>query len=213
MYSQDQAVSILGEALPKRRSVFLESGVNSAQSYHAARVGPAPPIKFINRTSVGNGAIYEVLKPIYMLMRIVGIFPIKTIEPGVFKVAPELLGYSAVVCLVTLGYIGFIEWDNVEVVRSQEGRFEEAVIDYLFTVYLLPIIITPLMLYESRKLASVVSDWVFFERIYNKLTKKKLSVFFGNKPVILTVVLPLLACAVMVVTHVTMAHFKIIQVG
>ncbi|XP_044267011.1 gustatory and odorant receptor 24 [Tribolium madens] len=215
MYHQDQAVSILGETIPKRRSVFLESGVSSADSYKASKVGPAPPIKFINKSSTdrfGNGTIYEVLKPIYALMRIVGIFPIKNTEPGMFRVAPELLGYSIVVLVVVMGYIGFIEWDKVEIVRSQEGRFEEAVIDYLFTVYLLPIIMNPLVLYEARKLANVVSDWVNFERIYYKLTKKKLSVFFGNKPVILTVVLPLLACGVMVVTHITMAHFKIIQV-
>jgi gustatory receptor len=220
MYRQEpNEVNILGEMLPKkRRSVFLEGGLDSAHAHNPTKVAPAP-IKFINKPSEAyagsnqrNGAIYEILKPICLLMRIVGIFPISTVEPRVFRLTPRWLGYSTVIFLFVVGYIGYIEWDSVEIERSQEGRFEEAVIDYLFTVYLLPIVINPIVWYEAKKLANVVTDWGKFEKIYNKVTKKKLSIFLGNKPVILSVVLPFISCATMVVTHVTMAEFKVVQV-
>ena len=80
-------------------------------------------------------------------------------------------------------------------------------------MYLLPIVINPIVWYEGRKMASVITDWVFFEAIYYKVTKKKLDLFFGNKPVIVAVVLPFVACATMVLTHITMAHFKVVQVN
>lgn len=47
--------------------------------------------------------------------------------------------------------------------RTLEGRFEEAVIAYLFIVNLLPIIIVPLMWYESKKIASILNSWMDFE--------------------------------------------------
>lgn len=46
-----------------------------------------------------------------------------------------------------------------------EGRFVEAVIAYLFIVNLLPIIIVPLMWYESIKIASMLQDWSRLEVI------------------------------------------------
>jgi gustatory receptor len=44
-----------------------------------------------------------------------------------------------------------------------EGRFEEAVIAYLFIVNLLPILIVPIMLYEGRKIAAILNEWNEFE--------------------------------------------------
>ncbi|RZC42344.1 gustatory and odorant receptor 24 [Asbolus verrucosus] len=224
MYHQDMTtqVGILGEPLNQkpRRSVFLESALDSAQGPHTTKVAPAP-VKFINKPTEAfelnkqrGGVIYETLKPIRFLMRIMGIFPIANTdtELRVFKMTPHWLGYSVIIFLLIVGYIGYVKWDTVEIVRSQEGRFEEAVIDYLFTVYLLPIVINPIVWYEGKKLASVVTELIYFERIYNKVTKKKMTIFFGNKPLIITVVLPVISCLTMVVTHVTMAHFKIIQV-
>lgn len=204
--------SVLGEALhkAKRKSIFLESGLSTPQPPKAA------PARLFNKPTEAftkeNGVIYDTLKPIYFLMRLMGIFPAANTDSGIFKVNPQWLGYSVLVFAVVIGFIGYIKWHSIEVVRSQEGRFEEAVIDYLFTVYLLPIIINPIVWYEGRKLADVVTNWIFFERSYSKVTKKKMSLFLGNKPLIITIVLPFISCGIMVVTHITMADIKIIQV-
>lgn len=209
---------LMGETLYRhqkpRRSVYLESadGYFSA-SPNYTRVAPAP-VHFkgpLNKQN--NGIIYETLKPILLLVKIIGVFPIANVAPGIFKVTPQLMGYSAAIFIFVTGYIGYIKWDKVEMVRSAEGRFEEAVIDYLFTVYLIPIIVNPIVWYESRKLANVITDWVYFEKLYNKITKKKMSLFLGNKPLIITIALPVLACAIMIVTHMTMVHFRAIQVS
>lgn len=61
----------------------------------------------------------------------------------------------------------------MKIIKSLEGRFEEAVIAYLFVVNILPIVIIPLMWFESRKIARVLDNWTDFEvsffRIINEV--------------------------------------------
>lgn len=60
-------------------------------------------------------------------------------------------------------YSSYILMNRIAIVRTLEGRFEEAVIAYLFIVNLLPIIIVPLMWYESQKVAAIFNSWADFE--------------------------------------------------
>lgn len=53
----------------------------------------------------------------------------------------------------------------MQIIKSLEGRFEEAVIAYLFVVNILPVVIIPLMWLESRKIARVLDNWTDFEVI------------------------------------------------
>lgn len=55
---------------------------------------------------------------------------------------------------------------RIEIVQNAEGRFEEAVIAYLFIVNLLPIFIVPIMWYEAKKIASILNEWSNFEVCY-----------------------------------------------
>lgn len=223
--------NILGEALHStnnnnnnersRRNVYLDG----AQSYYTSsspntvKVAPAPThfhqhtIKAFEPKVPPNGVVYDTIKPMLLLLRAVGIYPIGNTNQRTFKVTIQWMGYSVVIFLVLVLYVGYIKWDRIELVRSAEGRFEEAVIDYLFTVYLLPIVINPIVWYEARKLAKVASDWASFEEIYTKVAHRKLPLFLGNKPLIITIAMPLLACGTMIVTHVTMAHFRVLQVN
>lgn len=52
---------------------------------------------------------------------------------------------------------------RIGIISNLEGRFEEAVIAYLFLVNILPIFIIPLMWAETKKIASVMNDWNDFE--------------------------------------------------
>ncbi|XP_057671774.1 gustatory and odorant receptor 24 [Diorhabda carinulata] len=158
-----------------------------------------------------NSVLYKSLKPLLNFMKFVGIFPI-TDDELVFQVTIGSIIYSVCIFFIILGYVGYIQWDKLEMVRSAEGKFEEAVIDYLFTLYLIPIITSPIAWSESKKLARVLTNLMAFERIYYKMTKKRFAQFLGNKPFVITIALPVFACVTMVVTHVTMAHFKILQV-
>lgn len=160
-----------------------------------------------------EGIVFGALRPILYLMRAFGLFPIGPAEPGILKATPTFLIYSAAVFAVIMAYVGYIKWDRVDIVRSAEGKFEEVVIDYLFSVYLVPVVIIPLALYESAKVAKVYTNWIVFESIYQRIASKKLPLFMGNRPLMVALVLPILGCGTMVVTHVTMVHFRFIQVG
>lgn len=160
-----------------------------------------------------QGVVFETLKPIIYLLRAIGLFPIAREPPGIFVVSTPLLIYSAAVLLAIAGYVGYIKWDKVEIVKTAEGKFEDAVIDYMFSVYLLPVVMIPIALYEARKVAKVYNEWNLFEDIYKRTTGKKLPLFLGNRPLVATLALPMMSCATMVVTHITMVHFRILQVS
>nr|AKC58581.1 gustatory receptor 4 [Anomala corpulenta] len=199
-----------------KKSVYLEGASVFYQKNKVTQVAPA----LSNNAQWNNlpysasegGVVQECLKPIIMLERSMGIFPISVVPGGFSKVTLPWMIYSVFVFLLILSYIGYIKWDKVEIVRSTEGKFEEAVIDYLFTVYLIPVVIIPIAWYESSRMASVFSEWMAFERIYQTITHKKLPLFMGNKPLLVTLGLPILSCGTMVVTHITMVHFRIVQV-
>ncbi|XP_045469966.1 gustatory and odorant receptor 24 [Harmonia axyridis] len=184
--------------------------VAPAPGYHPGE----PHRAFENQDTGSGGLVYRVLKPVLYLQRYMGIYPISISESGRFEVTSQLLMYSALVFLVEVAFIGYIKWDKVEIVRSSEteAKFEEAVIDYLFTVYLIPIVMNPITLYEAKYHANIMNDFKKFEEFYRKVVKKKLNLFVGNKSLLLTIALPVVSCATMVVNHITMVNFRFVQV-
>ncbi len=123
---------------------------------------------------------------------------------------------------------------------SLEGRFEEAVVAYLFIVNILPVIIIPLLWYESKKVVEVINNWtdfevnlleaifiqilmkmlietvellnlpiiLYFQITYFKTTSKPLVLNLKSKALLISILLPLLSCVSVIITHVTMIHFK-----
>lgn len=205
------------------RRLFLDGSAMYEKTAENSRAAPPPgpytgyghphALKQAFDAGPDQGIVFGTLKPILLLMRAFGLFPITITEPGAFKVTPTLLIYSGGVFAVIMAYIGYIKWDKVEIVRSAEGKFEEAVIDYLFSVYLVPVVIIPLVLYESSKVAKVYTNWLMFEGIYQRIASKKLPLFLGNRPLMVALLLPILGSGTMVVTHVTMVNFRFLQVS
>lgn len=60
-------------------------------------------------------------------------------------------------------YVYFVALNRLRIIRNLEGRFEEAIIAYLFLVNLVPVIIIPMMWYEARKVAKLLNHWADFE--------------------------------------------------
>lgn len=198
---------------PNRPRRVLLDGSATYNHPRMVQVAPAsfpPPVgkAFEQQQAV----VFETLKPIIYILRALALFPIAKVPPGVYAVSTPLLIYSAAVLLAMAAYVGYIKWDKVQIFKTAEGKFEDAVIDYLFTVYLLPVVMIPIALYEARKVAKVYNEWSLFESIYKKTTGKKLPLFLGSKPLVVALALPLLSCGSMVVTHVTMVHFRVMQV-
>lgn len=118
----------------------------------------------------------------------------------------------------------------MDVVRSLEGRFEEAVIAYLFLVNLLPVLIVPIIWYETKKIVRVLNNWnefevsyisitfnkiiitVTFKVLYYNTSQRALPLNLSTKSLIVAIGLPILTTISVVVTHVTMVHFQVSQV-
>ncbi|CAH1105857.1 unnamed protein product [Psylliodes chrysocephalus] len=219
MFGQNISV-IEGLTQERKRSVYLETAepyyqhpdrnpnpVSKVAPFAPPGPGDPIPIPFKAFQNKSSTVLYDSLRPLLTTMKVMGIMPI-THDEFTFQVTIQLIAYSVAIFLILLGYIGYIKWDKLEMVRSAEGRFEEAVIDYLFSVYLVPIVLNPIAWSEAKKMARVLTNLIAFEKIYYKVTKKKFIQFLGNKPYVISIVLPVLACSTMVVTHVTMVHFK-----
>ncbi|XP_059610111.1 gustatory and odorant receptor 24 [Phlebotomus argentipes] len=158
--------------------------------------------------------IYENAKPINIVLQFMGALPISKPRPGEseYRLSSLTMFYSFVVLAALLTYVVFVVIKRIAIVRNLEGRFEEAVIAYLFLVNLLPVVIVPMMWYESRKVVKVWNHWSDFELLYFQVSKRPLAINLKMKALVIAIVLPLLASLSVVVTHVTMVHFRISQV-
>ncbi|XP_053671307.1 uncharacterized protein LOC128721566 [Anopheles nili] len=158
--------------------------------------------------------VYESSKPIYLVLRALGVFPYTRLPSGetTFMLASSSMIYCVIFFLLLTVYIAYILINRIEIVRTLEGRFEESVIAYLFIVNILPILIIPLMWYETRKVASVVNGWVDFETVYRKTSGRALELRLRTKALLIAVLLPILCSLSVAITHVTMVDFKLLQV-
>ncbi|KAL7037952.1 hypothetical protein ACKWTF_009410 [Chironomus riparius] len=145
-----------------RRSSFFHTENNLEFSPFRKRDG-------FTKTSVKKDIIFDCLKPIYNFLRGMGVFPQTRLNGAgefEFHVKSKSMAYSCCMFMIWMIYISFTFTKRLEIVRTGEGRFEEAVIAYLFIVNLLPIFIVPIMWYEAKKIASILNEWSDFEVCY-----------------------------------------------
>lgn len=132
-------------------------------------------------------------------------------------------------------YVIYVASNRIKIVQSLEGRFEESVIAYLFLVNILPICIIPMIWIETKKVAQVLNDWTDFEVIsiiflmsdwvytvytkilstqilYHKISNRPMAFSLKKKALVIAILLPIITSISVVVTHLTMGEFKILQV-
>lgn len=118
--------------------------------------------------------IYENMKPVINVMRFMGGFPFKQNSSGYFsfRFMSSIMFYSIFIYLLILAYVVWVLMHRIDIKEtkgdkksgeSTGGKFEEAVIAYLFFVYLLPIISIPILWFETSKVVGVFNDWRKFE--------------------------------------------------
>ncbi|XP_030751043.1 gustatory and odorant receptor 24 [Sitophilus oryzae] len=205
----------------KPKNVYLEGALPFYKTQGITKVAPTPdPYPYHHESEKptiitafhdGKSRIFESIKPMFLVLRTMGIFPVRQVS-DTFDVPMIWIIYSVLILLLIIAYIGYLKFIKVKIIRSAEGRFEEAVIDYLFTVYLIPIVISPIALYEAKKQANVLTHMMAFEKIYNKISKKQLELNLKKKSLLLTLALPSFGVGIMVITHLTMANFSAFQV-
>lgn len=180
--------------------------------------------------------VFVSAKPVLNFLRALGVFPFTRKEPGEakFKLMSGSMAYSMMVftfLIVSISmriglqrsnnnififmlqtYVVFIAINRINIVRSLEGRFEEAVIAYLFLVNILPVCIIPLIWMETGKFAVVLNDWTEFEILYYKVAGQVLPLEMKTKGLVVAILLPILSSLSVIVTHVTMVDFQLLQV-
>lgn len=132
-----------------------------------------PAVKELFPSDRSKEIIFNTIKPLYSVLRAMSALPLQFASPGrlEFRFASPIMVYSIVLFTTMMGYASYIGVTRLHIVKTSEGRFEEAVVAYLFIVNLLQIFFIPILWYESRKIARVLNDWNDFE-VYRKLLKE-----------------------------------------
>lgn len=174
-----------------------------------------PTVKELFPGDRSKQIIFNTIKPLYSVLRAMSALPLQfgTSNTLEFRFASPIMVYSIVLFTTMMGYASYIGVTRLHIVKTSEGRFEEAVVAYLFIVNLLQIFFIPILWYESRKIAGVLNDWNDFEILYNRICKQHLPIQLKNKTFIIAIVLPIFSTVSVVITHIAMVHFKFIQVS
>ncbi|XP_028179334.1 gustatory and odorant receptor 24-like [Ostrinia nubilalis] len=198
----------------KTNPVFLD--VTPARTPYIKPPSPnavAPMRNNLINPKLTKDIVYENIKPVFTLLRLMGVLPITRPSPGIseFQIASPSMIYSAVVYFSMVAYVLYLSLHKVQILRTAEGKFEEAVIEYLFTVYLFPMIVVPILWYETRKIAEVLNEWAKFETAYKQLSGRALPINLYKKSLAIAIVIPVLSVTSVIITHITMVHFKPMQ--
>lgn len=150
---------------PKNKIIFLDVTPVRTPAKPISANAVAPLRNNLIEPDISNDIIYESIKPVFTIMRVMGVLPITRPMAGVsqFHIASSSMLYSIVIFCSLVSYVLYLSLHKVQILRTAEGKFEEAVIEYLFTVYLFPMIAVPILWYETRKIANVLNGWVDFE--------------------------------------------------
>ncbi|CAH2232250.1 jg23339 [Pararge aegeria aegeria] len=200
---------------PKNKIIFLDITPTQTPRIKSPSANSVYPLRNnLIEPQINRDIIYENIKPVFFLLRILGVLPLSRPSPGVnqFQITspPMLYSFACYICLI--GYVLYLSLHKVQILRAAEGKFEEAVIEYLFTVYLFPMLLVPIMWYETRKIAGILNGWVEFEECYKKLSGRVLPVKLYKKALAIAVIIPILSTSSVVITHVTMVDFKAMQI-
>lgn len=152
---------------PNSKIVFLDVTPKRTPKYVTSRNAIVPFRNNLIESNIYKDIVYENIGPVFNLLRLMGVLPLSRPSPGMnkFTITSISMIYSVILYFLLISYILYLSLDKVQILRTAEGKFEEAVIEYLFTVYLFPIIVVPIMWYETRKIAGVLNGWVDFEVI------------------------------------------------
>ncbi|XP_013139549.1 PREDICTED: gustatory and odorant receptor 24 [Papilio polytes] len=199
---------------PKNKIVFLDVTPIKTPNYKSSKNAIVPLINNLIETNIYKDIVYKNIGPVFNLLRLMGILPLTKKSPGLnqFTVTSISMVYSAVLYFLLITYILYLSLHKVQILRTAEGKFEEAVIEYLFTVYLFPTIVVPIMWYETRKIAGVLNGWVDFEITYKKLSGQALPLYLYRKSLAIAFIIPILSTTSVIITHVTMVDFKLVQI-
>ncbi|KOB69745.1 Gustatory receptor [Operophtera brumata] len=199
-----QGKVIFLDVTPARTPIMKASSENAVEPLRNNLIDP----------DIYKDIVYENIKPVFAILRLMGVLPLTRPQPGInqFHIASTSMLYSLAMFVFLVGYVLYLSLHKVQILKTtSEGKFEEAVIEYLFTVYLFPMTVIPIIWYETRKIAGVLNGWVEFEIAYKHLSGRAVPMKLYKKALIIAVIIPVLSTTSVIITHATMVHFKVMQ--
>ncbi|RLZ02143.1 Gustatory receptor 25 [Cephus cinctus] len=193
------------------RIMYIDQMNNKEKISHPMRI----PIEAFKKHDKGElDVVYDNIKPVVTVIRIMGALPITRTRSGItrFKLASNAMIYSAVVYFALTAHVLYVAWNRIRIVGAVEGRFEESVIAYLFIVYLMPNFLIPLLWYETPKHAECFNHWKEFQIFYKRITTRDLPINLKRRALWTAILVPILSAAAMIGTHLTMINFSIWQI-
>lgn len=156
------------EDKPRNKIIFLD--VTPARTPYIKSATVVPMHDNLMDPQISTDVVYENVKPVFTLLRLMGVFPLSRPAPRInqFNFASSSMLYSIVIFVTLITYVLYLTTNKVQILKNSEGKFEETVIEYLFSVYFFPIIFIPIFWQETRKIAEVLNQWVEFEVTYLK---------------------------------------------
>lgn len=151
---------------PKKKMVFLGGTPMRTPYLQASATNAVDPLRdnFLSH-SITKDVVYENIKPVFIILRVMGILPLTKPSTGLnqYSIISAAMLYSTIIFTSLVIYILYMTLYRVQTLRTADGKFEEAVIEYLFTVYLFPLTAIPIMWFETQKIADVLNSWIDFE--------------------------------------------------
>lgn len=151
---------------PKTKTIFLNVSPLPTPNLKTSSTNAVDPMEnnFVT-DAVTKDIIYENIKPVFIILRIMGVLPLTKSSTSLnqFSFISAAMLYSVIVFSSLVSYLLYLSFYKVQILRTADGKFEEAVIEYLFTVYLFPMTTIPIMWFETHKIADVLNSWIDFE--------------------------------------------------
>ncbi|XP_030385835.1 gustatory and odorant receptor 63a [Scaptodrosophila lebanonensis] len=157
---------------------------------------------------------YRNIAPVNWFLLLIGALPMVRSGPGRARLELKSVAflYSIIFFIFLSCYVAYVAYHRIETVRSLSGPFEEAVIAYLFLVNILPIVMIPVLWWETDKVAKLFNDWDDFEVLYYQTCGHSLPLHLREKALWISIILPILSVLSVIVIHTTMVDLNLMQV-
>ncbi|XP_012260950.2 gustatory and odorant receptor 24 [Athalia rosae] len=179
----------------------------------------SPPMRiavdaFKKNDNEEQDVVYDNMMPVVMVVRVLGALPIIRPHIGItkFKLATNSMIYSILIYIALSAHILYVVWNRVKIIQAVQGKFEEAVIAYLFVVYLAPHLLIPVFWYETKRTANCFNHWMDFQIFYTRVTTRRLPINLRLRAIWIAIAVPIISASCVFSTQMTMDNFAMWQV-
>ncbi|KDR21836.1 hypothetical protein L798_03483 [Zootermopsis nevadensis] len=137
-----------------------------------------PPISIWKDTDVSSEFFHNQLKPLFITMRVFGLFPITLPSRGgpTFELFSSIMAYSMCIYAVTTVIVCFIVGDLSSVLFSEKIDFLTTIFYSMLILVMFISISSPVLLWlDASNYVHYINKWTEFQMLFLKVTRNTLS--------------------------------------